>query len=238
MNLDTHLNIIFNEIKINSKLKLIDIWNDINLQTKSSFDLNSTVAFKRVIRSYFLFKYFKSVSNLSGNILEVGVFKGFSALLLKKLEDELNLSIKKDNLFLIDSFEGLSEINEEDIVNNEKNYQHQQGHFNVNFNDIKNLFRNYENVHLLKGWIPKIFNSLNKENLYKFVHIDVDLYEPTLTTLNYVFDKVVVGGVIITDDFDSNAFPGNRKAWQKFFIEKNILSSIALPSGQAVYIKE
>ena len=40
------------------------------------------------------------------------------------------------------------------------------------------------------------------------------------------------------DDFDLNAFPGNRKAWQKFFIEKNIVSSIALPSGQAVYIKE
>ena len=132
MKLDTHLNIIFDEIKINSKLKLIDVWNDINLQTKSGFDLNSTVAFKRLIRSYFLFKYFKSVSNLSGNILEVGVFRGFSALFLKKLEDELNFNIKKDNLFLIDSFEGLSEINEEDTVKNEK-YQHQKGHFNVNF---------------------------------------------------------------------------------------------------------
>ncbi len=82
MNLDNHLNIIFDEIKINQDLKLIDIWKNINLQTKSNYDLNSPIAFKRLIKIFFLFKYFKSVSNLSGNILEVGVFKGFSALLL------------------------------------------------------------------------------------------------------------------------------------------------------------
>ncbi len=238
MNLDNHLNIIFDEIKINSDLKLIDIWENINLQTKSDLDLNSAIAFKRLIRSFFLFKYFKSVINLSGNILEVGVFKGFSALLLKQLEDTLNVNKKKECLFLIDSFEGLSQINKEDNVSNKENYQHQEGHFKVNFEDVQNLFKNYDNVKLLKGWIPKVFDLLDNKNLYKFVHIDVDLFEPTLDTLNYVFDKVVKGGVIITDDFDSKAFPGNRKAWQKFFIEKNILNSIALPSGQAVYIKE
>ena len=86
------VNIIFDEIKINSDLKLIDIWKNINLQTKSELDLNSAIAFKRLIRSFFLFKYFKSVVNLSGNILEVGVFKGFSALLLKQLEDTLNVN--------------------------------------------------------------------------------------------------------------------------------------------------
>ena len=238
MNLDNHLNIIFDEIKINQDLKLIDIWKNINLQTKSNYDLNSSIAFKRLIRSFFLFKYFKSVSNLSGNILEVGVFKGFSALLLKQLEDTLNVNKKKECLFLIDSFEGLSKINKEDQVSNKEIYQHQEGHFKVNFEDVQNLFKNDDNVKLLKGWIPKIFDLLDNKNLYKFVHLDVDLFEPTLDTLNYVFDKVVKGGVIITDDFGSISFPGNRKAWQKFFIEKNIQNSIALPSGQAVYIKD
>ena len=239
MNLEKHLNIIFDDIKINSELTLIDIWKNINKKTKDNFDLNSPVAFKRLVRSYFLFKYFKSVSNLSGNILEVGVFRGFSALFLKQLEDELNFNNKnKSTLFLIDSFEGLSKINEKDIVLDKKTFQHQKGHFKLNFNEVENLFKNYENINLIKGWIPEIFDSLNDKNVYKLVHIDVDLYEPTLETLNYVFDKVVEDGVIITDDFDSKAFPGNRKAWQEFFIKKNILNSIALPSGQAVYIKK
>ena len=54
MNLDNHLNIIFDEVRVNSNLKLIDIWKNINIQTKSRLDLNSSIAFKRLIRSFFL----------------------------------------------------------------------------------------------------------------------------------------------------------------------------------------
>ena len=238
MKIDTHLNIIFNQIKINSNLKLIDMWNDINLETKSGYDLNSSIAFKRLLKSFFLFTYFQYIGNLSGNILEVGVFRGFSGILLKKLDNEFNYKSKKDRLFLIDSFEGLSDIHDNDKVIDQEIYQHKKGHFKVDFEDIKKLFSNYKNVSLIKGWIPEVFERLNENNLYKFVHIDVDLYEPTLSTLNYIFDKVVSGGVIITDDYGSTIFPGNRKAWHEFFSKKNIQGSIFLPSGQAVYIKD
>ena len=40
------------------------------------------------------------------------------------------------------------------------------------------------------------FNILDLSNKYKFVHIDVDLYQPTYDTLEYIYDKVVVGGSI------------------------------------------
>jgi|TARA_B100001964_G_scaffold110714_1_gene123705 hypothetical protein len=55
--------------------------------------------------------------------------------------------------------------------------------------------------------------------------------------LNYIYDKVVRGGIIITDDYRSPSFPGNQKAWGKYFNSKNI-RSLSLPSGQAVVIKE
>lgn len=66
------------------------------------------------------------------------------------MEDLLNLSSKKECLFLIDSFEDLSKISKEDDVNNEENYQHQEGHFKVNFKDVQNLFKDYDNVKYLK----------------------------------------------------------------------------------------
>ena len=87
------------------------------------------------------------------------------------------------------------------------------------------------------GCITKVFDLLDENNKYKFVHIDVDLYQPTFDTLNYIYDKVVKGGIIITDDYRSPSFPGNQKAWEKYFNSKNILS-LSLPSGQAVVIKE
>ena len=92
-------------------------------------------------------------------------------------------------------------------------------------------------MNIIKGWIPKVFESLDENNKYKFVHIDVDLYQPTFDSLNYIYDKVVKGGIIITDDYRSPSFPGNQKAWEKYFNSKNI-RSLSLPSGQAVVIKE
>ena len=166
MKIDTHLNIIFNQIKINSNLKLIDMWNDINLETKSGYDLNSSIAFKRLLKSFFLFTYFKYIGNLSGNILEVGVFRGFSGLLLKKLDNQFNYKSNKDRLFLIDSFEGLSDIHDNDKVINQEIFQHKKGHFKVEFEDIKKLFSNYKKVNLIKGWIPEVFERLNENNLY------------------------------------------------------------------------
>ena len=108
MELDTHLNVIFNQIKINSNTSLIDLWNRVNIETKSNYDLNSSIAFKRVLKNFFLFTYYKSISSLSGNILEVGVFRGFSGVFLKKLQIQFNNNSSTDSLFLIDSFEGLS----------------------------------------------------------------------------------------------------------------------------------
>ena len=124
MNLDKHLHIIFNEVKINSELTLIDLWQSINTTTKDNFDLNSPIGFKRMVRSYFLFKYFNSVRHLDGSILEVGVFRGFSGLFLTKLENELNIR-HNNKIFLIDSFEGLSKINDNDLVSDKNVFQHQ-----------------------------------------------------------------------------------------------------------------
>ena len=58
-----------------------------------------------------------------------------------------------------------------------------------------------------------------------------------LDTLNFFYDKVVEGGIIITDDYETPLFPGNKKAWQKFMFSRKI-SYFALPSGQAVMIKK
>ena len=163
-------------------------------------------------------------------------FKGFSSLLLRTIEEKLS-NFNINDYFLIDSFEGFSDILEEDKPIKPNVYQNKKGDLKANIERVENLFKQFKNVNIIKGWIPKVFESLDENNKYKFVHIDVDLYQPTFDTLNYIYDKVVKGGIIITDDYRSSFFPGNQKAWEKYFNSKNI-RSLSLPSGQAVVIKE
>jgi O-methyltransferase len=61
----------------------------------------------------------------------------------------------------------------------------------------------------------------------KFVHIDLDLYEPILGALNYFYPKMVLGGIIVCDDYGSLYWPGAQMAVEQF-AEKNNLNFISL----------
>ena len=106
-----------------------------------------------------------------------------------------------------------------------------------NFIHNEKIFREFNNVNIIKGWIPNVFDVLDENNNYKFVHLDVDLYKPTLESLDYVFDKIKENGILITDDYETPLFPGNKKAWEEFMSIRNI-PFFVLPSGQAVIIKK
>ena len=238
MSLEKHIKIFFENIKLENNIDFFKLWKDTFkiVNPSKSLDLNNMNIAIRINKSLYLCKYFIFAKDLKGDFLECGVLKGFSSYLLRSLEDQLF----KDaiyNYFLIDSFEGLSDFLDEDKSFNPDIIQNKKGDLKANIEDVEILFKQFNNVNIIKGWIPKVFESLDENNKYKFVHIDVDLYQPTFDTLNYIYDKVVKGGIIITDDYRSSSFPGNQKAWEKYFNSKNI-RSLSLPSGQAVVIKE
>jgi len=238
MSLEKNIKIIFENIKLENNIDFFKLWKETYkiVNPSKSLDLNNMLTAIRINKSFYLCKYFIFTKDLKGDFLECGVLKGFSSYLLRSLEDQL-FKDTINNYFLIDSFEGLSDFLDEDKSLNPDIIQNKKGDLKANIEDVKVLFNQFKNVNIIKGWIPKVFESLDEKNKYKFVHIDVDLYQPTFDSLNYIYDKIVEGGILITDDYRSPSFPGNQKAWEKYFNSKNI-RSLSLPSGQAVVIKE
>ncbi len=238
MSLEKNIKIIFENIKLENNIDFFKLWKETYkiVNPSKSLDLNNMLTAIRINKGFYLCKYFIFAKDLKGDFLECGVLKGFSSYLLRSLEDQL-FKDTINNYFLIDSFEGLSDFLDEDKSLNPDIIQNKKGDLKANIEDVKVLFNQFKNVNIIKGWIPKVFESLDEKNKYKFVHIDVDLYQPTFDSLNYIYDKIVEGGILITDDYRSPSFPGNQKAWEKYFNSKNI-RSLSLPSGQAVVIKE
>ncbi len=89
---------------------------------------------------------------------------------------------------------------------------------------------------LLKGWVPDVFAEL-PETKWAFVHLDLDLYEPTLAGLEYFWPRLVPGGVIVNDDYLSDLFPGAGIAWDEFCAAHGVGSAV-LDTGQAAILKE
>ena len=175
-------------------------------------------------------------------MIECGVFRGFSSLMSCKILRHLSPEFNGNGYYICDSFEGLSQPLEMDLVEvvesdgNQKKYSsHKQGHFAVDFETVASRFSEYPGVTFVKGWIPEVLAKL-PEAEWSYVHIDVDLYDPTMACLDYFYPRMTKGGVILNDDFDSPLFPGGRKSWRDFF-EPRGLSYVVLDSGQSVYIK-
>ena len=238
MDIESHIKIFFDKLELDTNINFLDLFHQSAKVTNTSNDFSINAAYKRLMKAFFLCKYFIYATKLEGNILECGVLRGFSSYLLILLNQKISNNIIKKNFYLIDSFEGLSEILPEDNPKESNIHQHKKGDMKGDFKSVQNLFSNFKNVKILKGWIPDIFNKINSNDQYCFVHLDVDLYKPTMDSLNFFYDRVVEGGLIITDDYLSEFFPGNRKAWNEFVKNKKIKDSICLPSGQAVIIKK
>lgn len=82
---------------------------------------------------------------------------------------------------------------------------------------------NYD-VELIEGWvqntIPRVIDRIDK---IAILRLDMDVYHPTIITLELLWDKISKGGVIIIDDW---ALDGVKKACLEFFGNMNISPEI------------
>jgi len=183
-----------------------------------------------IYRSYdrkFLMREFARLAiREEGHFAECGVFKGASAYILAK---ELKNAGSSKKLHLYDSFEGLSAPASIDGGHWTK------GGMLGRLDEVQNNLREMV-THIIyhKGWIPQGFDK-NAQDVFSFVHIDVDLHQPTLDSLAYFYPRMSRHGVILCDDYGFETCPGARKAFDDFFKAiGNIV--LHLPTGQGMVI--
>jgi hypothetical protein len=90
-------------------------------------------------------------------------------------------------------------------------------------------------ISIVQGWVPAALARL-PEGQWAFVHLDVNLYAPTLGALEYFWPRLQAGGVIVGDDFGSPFTPGAKRAWHEF-AERHGVGFVVLGERQSVLLK-
>ncbi|WP_431475354.1 TylF/MycF/NovP-related O-methyltransferase [Marinobacter sp. KM021] len=178
-------------------------------------------------RKFVLREFARHVSKLDGCVAECGSYVGVSSWFIAR-------EIQGVDFFLFDSFEGLSAPGERDL-SPDKVSQWQQGDLAVSEDIVKERLASFSNVHVMKGWIPERFDEVSGKK-FKFLHVDVDLYEPTLASLEFFYERMVPGGVIIMDDYGFENCLGAFSAANEFMQDK-FESIVHLPTGQGLIVK-
>lgn len=168
------------------------------------------------------------VQEVPGALAELGVYKGLTARLIHHYAPERTLH-------LFDTFEGFTERSAVAELGD-------LGHTTRLFSDTSleqvRRFIGGSNVTVRfhPGFFPdSIPASLNSET-FAFVHLDADLYDPTLNGLRFFYSRMPRHGILVIHDY--NAWPGARRAVDEFFADKPELP-IPMPdkSGSAVIVK-
>ena len=180
--------------------------------------------FERRERFHTLATLLERVLPLRGTVAECGCLRGLSSYILcrhMKLHDE---SFDGTGYQIFDSFQGLSVPQREDEIPD--NYPDAArlramcvpGYFSAPLEAVKEALRMFPGIEYFAGWIPASFPQHSKTT-YRFVHIDVDLYQPIRDSLEYFYPRLATGGIIVCDDYN---WPGGRKAIEEFCAARNL----------------
>jgi hypothetical protein len=166
---------------------------------------------------------YQMIINLPGDVLEFGVYKGVSFVQLLSFRHllENNFSRKIIGFDMFGKFPNdLMLESDKKFVENFEN----AGGYGISKKELENHLQNkgFSNFHLIEGNILETLPKFIEDNpalKISLLHIDVDVYEPTKIILENLWDKIVVGGVLMLDDYGT--VEGETKAVDDFFDNKN-----------------
>lgn len=153
--------------------------------------------------AYQLLSCVRATANTPGDIAEVGVYRGGSARLMCAARGNRTL-------YLFDTFEGLPNTDQLDS-------RFGAGQYAASFECVQRYLSNFPDVHIYKGMFPSTSAPV-ADKRFSFVHLDVDLYQPTHDALNFFYSRVNRGGMFLIHDY--LWAEGVRKAVLDFFTNR------------------
>jgi O-methyltransferase len=162
-------------------------------------------------RRWMTYQLTRLTAFVPGDTAECGVFQGAGSYLICRTN--VQNTIYRRTHFLFDSFEGLSQPTILDGGHWKK------GDLACGEDVVRENLSQFNNISFHKGWIPDRFLDV-RDNRFAFVHIDVDLAQPTFDSMQFFYPRMNDGGIILCDDYGFNSCPGATKTVDDFLKDK------------------
>lgn len=153
--------------------------------------------FSKQLRFYSLQQIIEHVLGLKldADFAECGCWKGHSSFIISTLLSKNNF---QNQFHIFDSFEGglsdktAKDQNDQYGLSAEETIKEKEMFSSLEEN-VDKVLEKFDFIKLYKGWIPDRFEEV-KDQKFSFVHIDVDLYKPTLDSLEFFYPRLAGGG--------------------------------------------
>jgi O-methyltransferase len=176
-----------------------------------NLDESFTVAYSQVkgatlvdkYRCFELWRLVEQCAKLDGGaLIEIGVWRGGTTALIAIQARNLGL---RDKVYACDTFSGVVKAGDEDpdYVGGE--------HADTSRHSVEELFYQtlkLDNVEILTGIFPEDTGDQVDNLKFRLCHIDVDVYQSAKDVTEWIWERLVPGGMIVYDDYGWDTTPG------------------------------
>jgi O-methyltransferase len=156
------------------------------------------------MRLYELWRLAGQVGTLDGDAIEVGCWRGGAGCLIAHRIAQHSPTART---YLCDTFEGVVKAGVDDPT-----YRGGE-HADASPEGVRDLASRLQlgTVEVLTGTFPDETGQVVEDKRFKFVHMDLDVYQGSRDAFEWLLPRLVVGSVIVFDDYGFALTGGARK---------------------------
>lgn len=181
-------------------------------------------------RCFELWKLVEQIAKLkTGSIIEIGAWRGGTGALIAAQARNCGI---EDRVLLCDTFTGVVKAGARDSV-----YRGGE-HADTSRHTVEDLVTrmHLENVEILEGIFPDQTGHRVEGMQFRFCHVDVDAYQSAKDILDWIWNKMVPGGIVVYDDYGFYGCDGITKHVEEQMMCKDRLVIHNL-NGHAIVVK-
>lgn len=97
-------------------------------------------------------------------------------------------------------------------------------------------FSRWPNAVVVRGRVPDTLQAMASSKAVAYVSIDLNVAAAEMAAADFLWPRVVPGGLILLDDYGWAAHLNQKKAWDGFALAHGVMV-LALPTGQGLIVK-
>lgn len=155
-----------------------------------------------IYRFWSIYEALDSMRDIKGDAIEIGVYRGGTSALIGHV---LQQQTQDSHLYLCDTFSGVVKATSNDTayIGGE--------HSDTTLQRVELLVSKYlsrDRFTILQGIFPEDTGNVVTDKQFKFCHIDVDVYQSAKDVFEFIWPRLVNGGIVIFDDYATQGLEG------------------------------
>jgi hypothetical protein len=168
---------------------------------------------------------------LPGDFVECGVNRGF---LSTAIMEHLDWNRVGKQFWLLDTFAGidLSQLEGDELAAARERNERMDL---ADADSVRAWFSQWSNVNVIEGSVPGTLPLVLAEEV-AYLHLDMNSSAPEVAALEFFWERLVPGAVVLFDDYGYRSYEAQRRALGALARRRNV-SIASLPTGQGLLIR-